>query len=77
MLTHLHRYWFGSPDVDGRNMATCIWRSQDDARKGGAGPAHREAAGSARSLYSFWKIDRHRLTIRDGVENWELSAWKE
>ncbi|KAK3352837.1 hypothetical protein B0T25DRAFT_194973 [Lasiosphaeria hispida] len=69
------KYWFGSPDVDGRNLATCIWRSQEDARKGGIGPAHRRAAGAARSLYSFWKIDRHRLTIRDSIESWEISDW--
>jgi len=70
-----NRYWFGTPDRDGRNLATCIWRSQEDARKGGVGPAHRKAAGSARSLYSFWQIDRHRLTIRDGIESWEFSDW--
>ncbi|KAK0719483.1 hypothetical protein B0H67DRAFT_483708 [Lasiosphaeris hirsuta] len=69
------KYWFGSPDIDGRNLATCIWRSQEDARKGGIGPAHRRAAGAARSLYSFWKIDRHRLTIRDGIESWEIVDW--
>ncbi|KAK3688614.1 hypothetical protein B0T22DRAFT_159305 [Podospora appendiculata] len=69
------KYWFGSPDVEGRNLATCIWRSQDDAKKGGIGPAHRKAAGSARNLYSSWKIDRHRLTIRDGIESWELTDW--
>ncbi|KAK0641988.1 hypothetical protein B0T16DRAFT_394178 [Cercophora newfieldiana] len=69
------KYWFGSPDVDGRNLATCIWRSQEDAKKGGIGPAHRKAAGAARHLYSFWQIDRHRLTIRDGIEGWEISSW--
>ncbi|KAM7189512.1 hypothetical protein V8F33_009990 [Rhypophila sp. PSN 637] len=69
------KYWFGTPDAVGRNLATCIWRSQEDAKKGGAGPAHREAAGSARSLYSFWKIDRHRLTIHDDIVSWELSTW--
>ncbi|KAK1759146.1 hypothetical protein QBC47DRAFT_397960 [Echria macrotheca] len=70
------KYWFGKPDEDGRNLATCIWRSQEDAKKGGAGPAHRKAAGSARSLYSFWQIDRHRLTIREGIESWELTKWE-
>ncbi|KAI0970037.1 hypothetical protein F4678DRAFT_462841 [Xylaria arbuscula] len=69
------KYWFGSPDKDGRNLATCVWRSQEDARKGGIGPAHRRAAGSARDLYSHWKIDRHRLIIRDNVESWEITDW--
>ncbi|KAK3318046.1 hypothetical protein B0H66DRAFT_223852 [Apodospora peruviana] len=69
------KYWFGTPDIEGRNLATCIWSSQEDAKKGGIGPAHRKAAGAARSLYSFWKIDRHRLTIRDGIESWDISDW--
>ncbi|KAK4040262.1 eukaryotic translation initiation factor 3 subunit-like protein [Parachaetomium inaequale] len=63
------KYWFGTPDAEGRNLATCIWRSQEDARKGGTGPAHRKAAGAARSLYSFWKIDRLKLTIEDVLRN--------
>ncbi|KAI1430403.1 hypothetical protein F5Y12DRAFT_21884 [Xylaria sp. FL1777] len=69
------KYWFGSPDKDGKNLATCVWRSQEDARKGGIGPAHRRAAGAARDLYSHWKIDRHRLIIRDNVESWEITDW--
>lgn len=71
------RYWFGTPDAEGRNLATCIWRSQEDARKGGIGPAHRKAAGAARSLYSFWKIDRLKLTIGDGIKSWAITAWEE
>jgi hypothetical protein len=69
------RYWFGSPDRMGRNLATCIWRSQDDARRGGTGPAHREAAGSARHLYTDWNIERHALVIRDNAEEWEITPW--
>ncbi|KAK0746860.1 hypothetical protein B0T18DRAFT_327051 [Schizothecium vesticola] len=71
------KYWFGTPDVDGRNLATCVWRSQEDAKKGAVGPAHRKAGGAARSLYSFWQIDRHRLTIRDDAETWDFSNWTE
>ncbi|KAI1334288.1 hypothetical protein F5Y15DRAFT_295503 [Xylariaceae sp. FL0016] len=69
------KYWFGSPDKEGRNLATCVWRSLEEARKGGVGPAHRQAAGAARDLYSHWKIDRHRLIIRDKVESWEIVDW--
>ncbi|KAI0914979.1 hypothetical protein F4823DRAFT_4001 [Ustulina deusta] len=69
------KYWFGNPDKDGKNLATCVWRSQEDARKGGIGPAHRRAATAARDLYSHWKIDRHRLIIRDNVESWEITDW--
>ncbi|KAI0009700.1 hypothetical protein F4779DRAFT_357684 [Xylariaceae sp. FL0662B] len=69
------KYWFGEPDKDGYNLATCLWRSQEDAKKAGFGPAHRRAAASARSLYSHWKIDRHRLIIRDEVQSWEIIDW--
>ncbi|KAH9904044.1 hypothetical protein F4778DRAFT_78508 [Xylariomycetidae sp. FL2044] len=69
------KYWFGSPDKEGRNLATCLWRCQEDARKGGIGPAHRAAAAAARHLYSHWKIDRHRLIIRDDVQSWEIVDW--
>ncbi|KAI5867342.1 hypothetical protein GGS23DRAFT_172085 [Durotheca rogersii] len=70
------KYWFGSPDKDGRNLATCLWKSQEHAIKGGVGPAHRKAAGAARSLYSHWKIDRHRLIIRDDVRSWDIIDWE-
>ncbi|KAH7039597.1 uncharacterized protein B0I36DRAFT_203953, partial [Microdochium trichocladiopsis] len=66
------KYWFGSPDAEGRNLATCLWRSRDDARRGNMGPGHRKAAMATRSLYSNWQIDRHRLTIGDGVQSWEF-----
>ncbi|KAJ1334235.1 translation initiation factor 3 subunit H [Microdochium nivale] len=69
------KYWFGSPDAEGRNLATCLWRSQDDARQGNKGPGHHKAAMATKSLYSNWQIDRHRLTIGDGAESWEFTDW--
>ncbi|KAI0018493.1 hypothetical protein F4780DRAFT_518461 [Xylariomycetidae sp. FL0641] len=69
------KYWFGTPDKEGSNLATCLWRSQEDAKKGGMGPAHREAASAARSLYSHWKIERYRLIIRDDVQSWDIVDW--
>lgn len=74
-LLTLSRYWFGTPDQEGRNLATCVWRSQQDARQGGVGPAHRKAAGAARHLYSEWRIDRHRLIIRDDLVSWQIVDW--
>ncbi|KAF5022732.1 hypothetical protein F66182_5213 [Fusarium sp. NRRL 66182] len=71
------KYWFGEPDSELANLATCIWRSREDAKKGGTGPAHRKAAGATRSMYAFWQIDQHRLVIRDNVESWEIIPWKE
>lgn len=70
------KYWFGSPDAELRNLATCVWRSREDALDGGRGPAHRKAAGATRSLYAYWKIDQHRLTVRDNVDSWEITDWE-
>ncbi|RYP26016.1 hypothetical protein DL767_008198 [Monosporascus sp. MG133] len=66
---------FLNPDNEGRNLATCVWRSLKDAKAGNVGPAHRRAAGATREMYSHWKIDRHRLTIRDDLQSWELVDW--
>lgn len=73
----INRYWFGEPDSELANLATCIWRSREDAKKGGTGPAHRKAAGATRSMYAFWQIDQHRLIIRDNVEDWEIIPWQD
>lgn len=70
------KYWFGEPDPELRNLATCLWRSREDALAGGRGPAHRKAAGSTRALYAYWKIDQHRLTVRENAESWDISAWE-
>jgi hypothetical protein len=69
------KYWFGSPDPELRNLATCLWRSREEAIVGGRGPAHRKAAGATRSLYAYWKIDQHRLTIKENAEGWEFADW--
>lgn len=71
------KYWFGSPDPELRNLATCLWRSREEAIVGGRGPSHRKAAGATRSLYAYWKIDQHRLTIKENAEGWEFADWAE
>lgn len=69
------RYWFGSPDQHGRNLATCVWRTQQDARIGSVGEAHRRAAGATRYLYTEWAIERLRLLIKDDAAEWEITEW--
>lgn len=71
----LLRYWFDLPDADGRNLATCLWRSPGDAHKAGHGPQHRKASSSVRSLYKEWRIERYRLVIGDGIQTWEIIPW--
>ncbi|KAL3420817.1 UPF0643 protein [Phlyctema vagabunda] len=69
------KYWFGSPDEAGRNLATCVWSSLNDARIGSVGDAHRRAAGAARKLYTEWHIERLRLVIKDGARSWDIIEW--
>jgi len=69
------KYWFGSPDHTGRNMATCVWRSKEDARLGGVGLAHRQAAMAARHLYTDWEIERLALVIKDDIKEWKIRPW--
>ncbi|TVY46223.1 UPF0643 protein [Lachnellula occidentalis] len=69
------KYWFGSPDDSGRNLATCVWRNLHDARIGSVGEAHRKAAGAARQLYTEWKIERLRLLIKGDAKEWEITQW--
>ncbi|KAJ0104106.1 uncharacterized protein J7T55_007032 [Diaporthe amygdali] len=69
------KYWFGTPDRNLRNLATCIWRNREDARRGGTGPAHKEAIKAVRTMYAEWRIDQHRLIIRDGLSSWEMIEW--
>jgi len=71
------KYWFGFPDKEGRNVATCIWRSRDDARRGGTGEGHRRAAAATRALYSHWAIERFALIVQDRAERISLKPWVE
>jgi len=69
------KYWFGVPDENGRNLATCLWRSSQDARIGSVGPKHRIAANAARHMYTEWNIERLRLLVKDNIKGWEIEQW--
>ncbi|CAK7219461.1 hypothetical protein SCUCBS95973_003829 [Sporothrix curviconia] len=73
----LLRYWFHVPDANGRNLATCLWRTPADAHKAGHGAQHRRASGSVRALYKEWRIERYRLVIEDDIRSWEVVEWKD
>ncbi|KAI9840045.1 MAG: hypothetical protein M1819_000238 [Sarea resinae] len=71
----LLKYWFGLPDADGRNLATCVWREREDARRGGTGEGHQRAMRATRGLYAEWALERFRFTIEDGALQWEMIDW--
>ncbi|KAF3929303.1 hypothetical protein AA313_de0208124 [Arthrobotrys entomopaga] len=72
----LLKYWFGTPHPEtGRNLATCIWRHRDDAKKGGAGPGHVRAMEAVRNIYIEWRVERLKLVIEDDASSWSISKW--
>ncbi|KAI4287204.1 MAG: hypothetical protein L6R35_003540 [Caloplaca aegaea] len=71
----LFKYWFGTPDADGRNLATCIWRQREDAHPGSSGEGHKAAMRATINMYSEWHIERFKLVIGNNVERWNLSPW--
>ncbi|KAL2043595.1 hypothetical protein N7G274_003902 [Stereocaulon virgatum] len=73
----LLKYWFGMPDENGRNLATCIWRKREDAGPGSVGPGHRAAVKATVSMYSEWKIERLRFVIEDDVSSWYIQQWED
>ncbi|KAJ5794181.1 hypothetical protein N7457_000780 [Penicillium paradoxum] len=73
----LLKYWFGAKNDKNQNLATCIWRSRNDARLGGRGPWHAQARAAATVMYEQISFTTLRLGIADGVDSWKLSGWKE
>ncbi|PSN65910.1 hypothetical protein BS50DRAFT_553982 [Corynespora cassiicola Philippines] len=73
----LLKYWFGKPDGERRNLATCFWHSREDARKGGLGPWHKKARAAGRELYESIIFSVHRFTILDGATEYKFEDWKD
>lgn len=75
----LLKYWFGKADLDGerRNLATCFWRSKEDARLGGLGPWHAKARRAGRELYESIVFTTHRFTVLDGAEGFRFEDWSD
>lgn len=88
----LLKYWFGKPDGDRQNLATCkcgrrlrglelinvgFWRSREDAYKGGTGPWHARARAAGRRLYEHIGFTTHRFTVLDGADRFLFEEWKD
>ncbi|KEF63360.1 uncharacterized protein A1O9_01337 [Exophiala aquamarina CBS 119918] len=71
----LLKYWYGEPDSDRRNLATCLWRSKEDAIKGGRGPWHKQARACIANMYENIDVSGVQLTIGDNVESWHFERW--
>lgn len=63
----LLKYWFGTPDdVHATNVATCWWRNEADALKGGRGEAHRLGVATVRGWYRKWAVEEYVLKLGEG-----------
>ncbi|KAF2705906.1 hypothetical protein K504DRAFT_493750 [Pleomassaria siparia CBS 279.74] len=72
----LLKYWFGKPNEERRNLATCFWRSREDARIGGLGPWHNKARAAGRDLYESIIFSTHRFTIHDKAAYFTFEDWE-
>ncbi|KAH7026932.1 hypothetical protein B0J12DRAFT_745945 [Macrophomina phaseolina] len=72
----LLKYWFGVPDAERRNLATCFWHSRQNAADGGKGPWHKQARGAA-VMYEAIRFETRRLTVEEGVSGWRWEDWKD
>ncbi|EOD52806.1 hypothetical protein BKCO1_4000092 [Neofusicoccum parvum] len=72
----LLKYWFGVPDAERRNLATCFWHSREDAAEGGKGPWHKKARAAAATMYESIRFETRRLTVEEGANEWAWEDWK-
>ncbi|OAP64016.1 hypothetical protein AYL99_03243 [Fonsecaea erecta] len=71
----LLKYWYGVPDADRRNLATCFWRNKEDAVNGGRGPWHKQARAAISSMYDEIDVKGLRFTIEDDATSWVFSSY--
>lgn len=74
-LGGLLKYWYGEPDQLGNNLATCWWRSAEDARAGGTGPAHRASVSRTKNWYALWQVEQYQLVVKNEVWSLERITW--
>ncbi|KAL4766149.1 uncharacterized protein BDW70DRAFT_125459 [Aspergillus foveolatus] len=72
----LLKYWFGVKNGRRENLATCLWRSREDARAGGTGPWHAQARAAAREMYAKIEFTTLELVVGEEVGDWEFREWK-
>lgn len=64
----LLKYWFGTAQADGRNLATCVWTHEQAATRASKLGSHQRAIELVRSgVYEKWRIERYLLHVKDGA----------
>lgn len=59
-------YFVGTPQAEGHCLSFCLWRSRH-AAVAAADPAHREAMLLGLPCFEHYRLERYRLTKRDGA----------
>ncbi|PKX94353.1 uncharacterized protein P174DRAFT_512514 [Aspergillus novofumigatus IBT 16806] len=72
--SHQEAYWFGTKNARRQNLATCVWRSREDAHRGGTGPWHRKARGAAKEMYEKIVFTTTELVVGDEVGEWSFGS---
>jgi hypothetical protein len=83
----LLKYWYGEPDLERRNLATCesiltptlphtklagFWTDKAAAIAGGKGPLHKQARGIIPKMYESIDVKGLTFTIKDDLSSWTL-----
>ncbi|ETN44323.1 uncharacterized protein HMPREF1541_10503 [Cyphellophora europaea CBS 101466] len=71
----LLKYWYGEPDAERRNLATCFWTHKEAAIAGGRGPLHKQARAIIPQMYESINIKGLRFTVKDNVAGWTLEPY--
>ncbi|GAA5968907.1 hypothetical protein JCM21900_003146 [Sporobolomyces salmonicolor] len=80
-------YWFGNclsvdeaagdnADLEGRNLATCLWMSRADAVAAMCGERHKEAARLASTTYESYTLERYILRKEPGERTVRVVPWQ-
>lgn len=59
LFDQLIMYWYGIPDSEGFNLATCIWQSRRHAIAANSRPNHVIAARLAAASFETYTFERH------------------
>ncbi|KAJ9120377.1 hypothetical protein QFC24_005334 [Naganishia onofrii] len=70
-------YWYGEPDVQGNNVATCIWTGRDAATRASRLQRHRLAAGLAGQVYESYELVRYCVVKAAGETGLRIEACEE
>ncbi|KAI4149902.1 MAG: hypothetical protein LQ340_004383 [Diploschistes diacapsis] len=73
----LLKYWFGKPDEELRNLATCVWRSKAEANAVRKKPRHIKAKVEGSPMYRNILIKELQLTVETGLKDLRVDCQRD